>query len=273
MATQAELGTFKKNVCVYYKNHKRDFPWRGTRNPYHILVSEIMLQQTKASKRTEEKYKAFIKRFTDFKELESAPLRDVLWQWQGLGYNRRAKSLKELAKIVVNDHGGVLPRTKEELVKLPGIGPYTAGAICVFAYNKPTVFIETNIRTVFIHFFFDKSKRKISDEEILKLVDGTLQRTDPRQWYQALMDYGAMLKRKYPNQNRRSKHYSKQSKFEGSNRQLRGRIIKLFLVEKKLTQIRIAKELKAKPQRVACLLEDLANEGFLVRYKYTFILA
>ena len=264
---------FKKKIYSYYKNSGRDFPWRRTKDPYLILVSEIMLQQTQAGKRTEEKYKAFMKRFPDFETLARAPLRDVLEQWQGLGYNRRAKALHELAKIVVVDYKGVFPRTEEELVKLPGVGPYTAGAVCAFAFNKKVTFIETNIRTVFIHFFFNKTSRKISDSEILELVEETLPRNGLRQWYQALMDYGAMLKLKYPNSNYRSKHYVKQSRFEGSNRQLRGQILRLFLVEKKLTQTQVTNKLKVTPQHASRVLRDLENEGFLGQYKNTFVLA
>lgn len=264
------IGVFRREIYSHYKKRKRNFPWRRTKNPYCILVSEIMLQQTRAGPRTVEKYKAFIKKFPSFKELGQAPLRDVLAQWQGLGYNRRAKALKELAEIVVNDYGGVLPKTEGELMKLPGVGPYTAGAVCAFAFNKPAVFIETNIRTVFIHFFFSRTNRKISDKEILELIEGTLPRTNSREWFHSLMDYGAMLKKKYPNKNHRSKHYLKQSKFDGSDRQLRGQIIKLFLAEQKLTQTRIAEELKVKSRRARRVLEALTNEGFLAQCGYIF---
>ena len=268
-----EKTQFRRKIYSYYRESGRDFPWRRTKDPYLILVSEIMLQQTQAGKRTEEKYKAFIKQFPNFKTLAKAPLRRVLRQWQGLGYNRRAKALYELAKIVVAEYGGKLPRTEEKLVKLPGIGPYTAGAVCTFAFNKKVTFIETNIRAVFIHFFFNKVSRKISDKEILELVEETLPRTDSREWYQALMDYGAMLKKKYPNSNFKSKHYVKQSRFEGSNRQLRGQILRLFLVEKKLTQTQVTNKLKVIPQHASRVLRDLENEGFLGQYKNTFVLA
>lgn len=267
-----EKTQFKRKIYSYYRESGRDFSWRRTKDPYRILVSEIMLQQTQAGKRTEEKYKAFTKQFPDFETLGAAPLRSVLRQWQGLGYNRRAKALRELAKIVVADYGGKLPKTEAELVKLPGVGPYTAGAVCAFAFNKPAVFIETNIRAVFIHFFFNKVSRKISDAEILGLVEEMLPRTDSRKWYQALMDYGVMLKKKYPNSNYKSKHYIKQNKFEGSNRQLRGQIIKLLVEKRKLSLYQITSNLARKKKDVNDQLHSLLQEGFITKKQTLFFL-
>jgi A/G-specific adenine glycosylase len=202
-------------------------PWRETKDPYRILVSEIMLQQTQVV-RVEEKYPKFIRAFPDFKALNRAPLAKVYGVWQGMGYNRRALALKKIAHIVVNDYKGTLPKTHEDLCALPGIGKATASSIMAFAFNRPAVFIETNIRTVFIHFFF-KKRKQVADEEILLLVEQCLYRKNPRVWYWALMDYGTMLKKSGEDKNIRSKHYKKQGRFEGSRRQKRGKILKILL--------------------------------------------
>lgn len=208
---------FIKEIYSYYKKHRRSFPWRERISPYRVLVSEIMLQQTQAP-RVVEKYNSFIKRFPTLKKLNAASTKDVLSAWQGLGYNRRALYLKNITHI---------PKTFEELVKLKGIGKNTAGSILAFAYNIPHPFIETNIRSVFIHFFF-KNKDQVHDREIMELIEKTLDHKNPREWYYALMDYGAMLK-KTINPSQKSMHYKKQSAFYGSHRQKRGEVLRILL--------------------------------------------
>jgi A/G-specific adenine glycosylase len=185
-----------------------------------------MLQQTQVG-RVEVKYPQFIKAFPDFEALDRAPLAKVYGVWQGMGYNRRALALKKTAHIVVNDYKGVLPCTHEELRSLPGIGKATASSIMAFAFNLPAVFVETNIRTVFIHFFFG-NREEVADEEIVTLVEQCLYNKNSRMWYWALMDYGTMLKKSGEDKNMRSKHYKKQGKFQGSRRQKRGKILKIL---------------------------------------------
>lgn len=219
-------GKFKKTVWDYYRANRRDFPWRRNINPYRVLVSEIMLQQTQVS-RGEVKYKEFLKRFPSFRALAQASNAYVLAAWQGLGYNRRALYLKKTAEIVVKEYKGKLPDSTVLLMRLPGIGSYTAGAVCAFAFNKPVVLIDTNVRRVYIHHFFN-DKVNISDAELMPLVEATLDMDNAREWYSALMDYGSMLGLQEENANKRSAHYVKQSKFEGSLRQVRGKIIKLL---------------------------------------------
>ena len=221
------IHKFQKEILDYYNKNGRKMPWRETVNPYHILVSEIMLQQTQVA-RVEEKYPQFVKAFPNFRALNRASLAKVYGVWQGIGYNRRALALKKTARIVVNDYRGALPRTHEELCALPGIGKATAASIMAFAFSLPAVFVETNIRTVFIHFFFKKRKR-VADEEILPLVEQCLHRKNPRMWYWALMDYGTMLKKSGEDKNMRSKHYKRQGRFEGSRRQKRGKILRILL--------------------------------------------
>jgi A/G-specific adenine glycosylase len=225
------------------------------------MVSEIMLQQTQAE-RVAQKYGGFIARFPDFQALAGAELHSVLEAWQGLGYNRRAIALKETAKEVMKEHGGVLPGDVEGLVSLPGIGRYTAGAVLAFAHNLPVAFIETNIRRVYIHFFFS-GNGKVADREILPLVEQTMDRDNPRDWYYALMDYGAMLKTKLPNPNRRSAHYTRQTPFEGSNRQIRGKILKLLLSRGPLGEGELIEGLSGEPSRVRTILREMAREGFV----------
>jgi A/G-specific adenine glycosylase len=160
--------------------------------------------------------------------LSRASLEEVLKEWSGLGYNRRGKHLKECSCAIVSDFAGKVPRAPEDLVKLPGIGPYTAGAVACFAYNRPSVFIETNIRVVMLHFFFN-GREGVTDREILPVIEETLDRKTPRKWYWALMDYGAALKKLKTNPNRMSAHYSKQSAFEGSFRQIRGSLVRALV--------------------------------------------
>lgn len=204
----------------FYAQHRRDLPWRRTRDPYRILVSEIMLQQTQVD-RVLPKYEAFLRRFPDASALAAAPFSAVLKEWSGLGYNRRAKYLHESAKIIIQQGFGG---------KLPGVGPYTRAAVEAFAHNIPGVFIETNIRTVFIHFYFPGEKQ-VADAELFPYIKRALARSgmEPRDFYAALMDYGAYLKKQGLRLNPKSKHYNKQKRFEGSVRQLRGRLLCLLL--------------------------------------------
>jgi A/G-specific adenine glycosylase len=227
--------SFQKEIWNYYKNHGRKLPWRNVCNPYRIFISEIMLQQTHVG-RVLKKYPEFIKTFPTFKALADADLSDVLRAWQGMGYNRRAKFMKQTAEIIIRDFNGIIPRDITILKTLPGIGSGTAGSLSAFIYNEPVCFIETNIRRVMIHFFFGK-KNNIKEKDILKKIKETIDVSNPREWYYALMDYGAMLPKKEKlNANIKSKIYKKQTSFIGSRRQLRGSIIR-FLLKNKVSKI------------------------------------
>ena len=258
------LARFKKVIWDYYRTHKRELAWRNTRDPYRILVSEIMLQQTQVA-RVEAFYEKFIKKFPDFESLARAKTVDVLRLWQGLGYNRRALALQNLAKIVTKEYGGSLPNDRATLESLPGIGPYTAGAIRAFAFNKPETFIETNIRRVFIHFFFPRSK-KVTDKAIIAYLGRSSEIGNIREWYYALMDYGAMLGvtvAKGKNPNRRSAHYAKQSKFSGSDRELRGKILRFALARKKITLDELCRIIPEPKERIQKITAVLSREGFI----------
>ncbi len=214
-------------VKAFYRQHKRrKLPWRHTKDPYCILVSEVMLQQTQVD-RVVPKYTDFLRQFPTVEILAKAPLSTVLSAWQGLGYNRRAKMLHDAAKTITHDCGGQTPTVMGELEALPGVGRYTAGAVMAFAFNTPVPIIETNIRSVYLYHFFEYDF-EVSDSELMPLIERTLDRKNPRSWYYALMDYGAYIKKVYGNPNERSKHHTKQSTFKGSDREIRGAIIRLL---------------------------------------------
>jgi len=218
------FAEFRRLVYSVYEREGRSFPLRNNTGAWGILVSELMLQQTQTH-RVVPYWNRWMEKWPSPALLDAAPLGEVLLEWSGLGYNRRAKYLKECARIIVRNFGGEVPDTPLALESLPGIGPYTAGAIACFAYNIPTVFIETNIRSALLHFFFS-GKEGITDSEIMPILEAILDRDNPRKWYWALMDYGAAIKKLCPNPNRRSAHYSRQSAFAGSSRQIRGSLIR-----------------------------------------------
>jgi A/G-specific adenine glycosylase len=207
----------------------RDMPWRVDTRPYYVLVSELMLQQTQVD-RVIPKFNAFISRFPDEYQLAQATLADVLTLWSGLGYNRRAKFLYESAKKIVTEFNGVFPESYSDILSLPGVGPGTAGAIMTYAFNQPTAFIETNVRTVYFHHYFDDGE-KVSDAQLAPVIARTLDHDHPREFYWALMDYGTWLKKNGAGRISQSKHYTKQSPLKGSIRELRGVIIKQLTVE------------------------------------------
>lgn len=259
--SKKQIAAFQKTVHTYYQTNKRSFPWRETTEPYKILVSEIMLQQTQ-TERVIKFYNNFLKKFPTIKRLAQAELGEVIKTWQGLGYNRRAKALHECAKEIMMKHNRRFPQKTDELTELPGIGPYTAAAIQAFAFNIPAVVIETNVRTAYIHHFFH-DKDKISDDELLPLIRQTIDKQNPRQWYNALMDYGTMLKQKYGNLSRKSKHYAKQSKFEGSDRQIRGKIIKLLTKKERISEKELLENIKRSRKRVKHILNQLIKENLI----------
>ena len=253
-------------MSFYHEHGRHDLPWRTDVSAYGVFVSEIMLQQTQVS-RVVMKYPQWLARFGSFEALAAASVADVIAAWQGLGYNRRALRLREAAQMVVREFGGVLPSDPAELVRLPGVGANTAGSVAAFAYDEPVVFIETNIRRVFIHGFF-ADQPDVHDKQLLPLIEEALEREHPREWYWALMDYGADLAKRVENPNRRSKHYAVQSKFEGSARQLRGEVLRQLLGGRK----RLV-ELEIDDGRLPEVMAALVKEGFVTQTTDTFGLA
>ena len=278
-----------KKGCELY----RDLPWRRTYDPYAIWISEVMLQQTQVS-RVDGRWQRWLERFPTVDALAAAAPSDVLEEWQGLGYNRRALSVHRAAQAI-SEAGGVFPQDPKELVKLPGIGPATAAGICAFAFNLHGVYLETNVRTVFLHELYPQAEG-VPDSELVPLVELTCPASvedaadvadaanvanadetelTPRSWYYALLDYGAYLKKTIPNPSRRSKSHVKQSRFEGSHRQKRAELLRVLLAHKdeggaefetlhqELCQIEVNAGRETLDEQVTLgLLEELAKEGF-----------
>lgn len=256
------ITEFKKIIWQYYAANGRLFDWRGVDDPYKVFISEVMLQQTQTA-RVAIKYPQFIAQFPDFNGLAQAPLKDVLLAWQGMGYNRRGMYLHRAAQTIMQNYAGILPNDPILLDALPGIGAATASSICAFAFNAPTIFIETNIRAVFIHFFF-QGKENVHDKELLPLIEAAVDKDNPREWYYALMDYGVLLKKTLINPSRKSAHHAKQSKFEGSDRQIRGMILKILTnSDQRVSQDKILQLIGVDPERILKIIEQLIHEQFI----------
>lgn len=292
------LEPFRTLVRAEGERLYRDLPWRRTRDPYRIWLSEVMLQQTQVV-RVEGRWPEWLERFPDVRSLAAAPTAEVLAAWQGMGYNRRALALKAAAETIVRDYDGEFPRGTRELVDLPGIGPATAQGIRAFAFDLPGVYLETNVRTVFLHHLFPEVPG-VPDRELRPLVEAACPalptdgadaegsgaeafavpqdvRDTPRSWYYALLDYGAYLKKTVPNPSRRSSSYTRQSRFEGSRRQKRAHVVRMLLDAQAdgvsgLSQGEIGRMLDAfeaeagRPpvdeKTLESILGDLAAEGF-----------
>lgn len=270
--TPEQLDSFIRTVWREGEDYHRDLPWRYIDDPYAVLVSEIMLQQTQVS-RVEKHWTRFLEFFPTLDALASADVALVLEMWQGLGYNRRALALKRSAEYCAEHYAGKLPEEHAQLLALPGIGPATAGGVMAFAFQRPTLYLETNVRTVFLHELFP-GKEGVSDKQLEPLVLETCSKEDPRGWYYALLDYGAHLKSIMPNPSRRSKHYTKQSAFEGSKRQKRAELVRIVLADPGITLEEAQRRLdefeagKGRTSIDKALFDDLvaalSSEGFFV---------
>ena len=256
-----DLKAFQQVIWQFYNEQGRVFAWRNVEDPYYIMVSEIMLQQTQTY-RVIPKFDQFIAAFPDINSLAQADLRDVLGVWQGLGYNRRGKALWENANRIVDAYNGQLPDDPELLETFSHIGPNTAHSIIAFAFNRPVIFIETNIRTVYLNTFF-KDEKEVHDKQLMPLIEQTLDESNPREWYYALMDYGVYLKKMLPNPSRNSAHHAVQSKFQGSDRQIRGRIIKKLTQVGALSKRDLFIYLGNEQDRYERILHDLVRENML----------
>ncbi len=267
-----DLQAFKEKTLEQGRLLYRDLPWRNTRDPYAIWVSEVMLQQTQVS-RVDGRWQRWLERCPSIEALANAPLADVLSEWQGMGYNSRAKRLQLCAQQICEQHGGALPSDYKELVALPGIGPATAAGIRAFAFDLPGVYLETNVRTVMLHELFS-GQDVVDDKELVPLLEELCPQAGcgVRSWYYALLDYGAFLKKNVPNPSRRSKQHTRQSKFEGSHRQKRAFILRCVLEGaanfEQLAAALDAEELAAGRERVSAdelrsVLHELAAEHMI----------
>jgi A/G-specific adenine glycosylase len=278
---KSDYQQFKNTVMEHYGEYGRhDLPWRKNQSPYYVAVSEIMLQQTQVD-RVIPFFNNWMKQFPNWKKLANAPQSDVLRAWKGLGYNSRALRLQKLAREVTDVYKEKIPSNYELLLKLPGIGPYTAGAIRAFAFDQYTPLIETNIRRIFIYHFFN-NESYISDTEIFETMNDMGEIENPREWYAALMDYGSTLPKIIKhNPNIQSKHYKKQSKFDGSDRQIRGKILDILLETKKISKKKIFEQLyeynsrkdsNSEKERYQKITDQLEKENFIKQTKKSFIL-
>lgn len=253
--TQIKLDTIfiEKVLSFYYEQGRHDLEWRKRINGYRILVSEIMLQQTQVA-RVKEKYKTWMSLYPSLKSLREASLQDILILWQGLGYQRRAKALYEIAKQYTS-----IPTSFSELCELPGVGPYTASAVSAFAYNEFShPMLETNIRTALIE-EFHLGETEIHDGVLYDDVDRlaknkSVQAVGARVWYYALMDYGAHLKENKISHNQKSVHHVKQTTYKGSLRELRAKTLFAITHQKALPE----------DKRLDEVLKLLLKEGFIV---------
>ncbi len=270
---------FRERIRALARPLWRELAWRGVDDPYLVWISEVMLQQTQVV-RVQARWDAWLERFPSVQALAAAPQADVLAAWQGMGYNRRALALHRCAQAVAGELGGIWPHDARELQALPGIGPSTAAGIRAFAFDEAGVYLETNVRAVFIHEFF-AGRDKVSDKELVPLVGRACPQSgqDVRGWYYALLDYGAHLKKNLPNPTRRSSAYVRQSRFEGSRRQKRAALVRLLLEAHTRAQALPAPELHARlaqseleagrpcpePALVEDILAELGREGFCMQ--------
>jgi A/G-specific adenine glycosylase len=257
MITSRKKQAFQKKVLLWYSQHKRDLPWRKTKDPYAILVSEIMLQQTQVSRVVDYYYK-FMKRFPDLLTLSRARKRTLLTYWSGLGYNNRVLRLQLFAREILKEHDDVVPNKEEELLLLPGIGPYTAGAIMAFAFNISTPVIDTNIRRVLISAF--NLDEDIQSDILKQLANDLIPPKKSRIWHNALMDYGALV---LTARKTGIKSLSKQGKFEGSDRWVRGSLVKMGLQEKNLTLSSLKKQFDN--EQLLRVVEKMKEEKILIQ--------
>lgn len=257
-------GEFRKKIWNFWRKEGRHtLPWRTTTDPYKILVSEVMLQQTQVE-RVIPYYERFLTRFPDVRALAQAPLAEVLVLWQGLGYNRRARMLHSAAQAVLEKYGGVMPSDSAHLIALPGVGPYTAGAVAAFSGNEDGIFIETNIRTVILHHFFPE-RDSVSDAEVREVLERVYPKGRAREWYAALMDYGAHLKRSGVKRNSQARGYTKQKAFKGSDREARGALLRA-LTQGAATKQKLVRVLGEERQsQVEAQLHKLYTEGMVER--------
>jgi A/G-specific adenine glycosylase len=278
MDIDAQLVTqLQQRILAWYDEHARDLPWRRTRDPYAILVSEVMLQQTQVT-RVIPKYEAFLARFPTLEALAAAPLADVLTLWSGLGYNNRAERLRRCALALRDDTaageaagpGGAgggdptlppplaLPRSAARLEHLPGIGPYTARAVMIFAHNADLAAVDANVRRVLIHEL--RLPRDIGLRETQRVAAAVLPRGRAREWHNALMDYGSAV---LTTRATGVPALSRQPAFAGSRRLYRARLVRLLLAESPRSRAAVPAALGLPADEAEQIIAALAHDALL----------
>ncbi len=265
MISRKKIADFQEKILDWYHENQRELPWRKTRDPYRILISEVMSQQTQLS-RVIPKYEAWIEEFPTIQDLAKAKVSEVLHYWSGLGYNRRALHLKRTAEIIVEKYNGTFSQNEKELLSLPGIGQYTARAVLCFAFNQQIAVVDTNVRKVILTQF------SVPEKDIPQIAESLLPHGKAYEWNQALMDYAAAVlkKEKIP--------HPLQSTFVGSHRYYRGQILKQLLQKKKIEVkdigLLVKKDFKeSEKEWLDKLLNELMREGFIVCQNNTITLA
>lgn len=281
MSKNAKKQLFQKRVLTWFQNHRRDLPWRKTRDPYKILVSEIMLQQTQVE-RVIPKYEAFLRKFPTVQKLAAANRSTVIKLWSGLGYNNRAVRLHRAAQTIVRDYHGKFPRSLEALEALPGIGSYTARAVVAFAFGAHVAAVDVNHSRVVARFFFGVQKVPIKKVELLS--HETIPRNKSYEWNHALMDFGALVCKSRPlcstcPLQKECKAYpavlthvpppkKSTEPFLGSDRYFRGRIVHVLRSVPARKSISLQKLFEnvstfhdILPDRLYSLVSDLAKDG------------
>jgi len=262
--TFRDISNFQEFIFSWWQTNRRDFPWRHTRDPYRITVSEIMLQQTQAD-RVVLKYTEFLAAYPTVSKLAACPKADVLRIWKGLGYNRRALYLYNIAKIITKVHHNKFPFTEQQLIKLPGVGRYTARATMVFAYGIDVAMVDTNIRKILTHFFY--SGRLQKDSVIQKTADMLVPKGKSWEWHQALMDYGAFAFRTATRPDKKRKAIVP---FKESDRFFRGRMLDLLRVKRQKGKALIrsmARDFKRPQTDMVRILDALVKDGLAQRRK------
>lgn len=249
------IERFQQRVLSYYAQKGRELPWRETTDPYSILVSEVMLQQTQVD-RVVPRYRNWLEKWPSVESLAGASRTEVLKEWMGLGYNSRAVRLHETAKVIVDQFNGNVLEALENHRQLPGIGPYTARAVEIFSANKDSAAVDTNIRRILIHEF---SLKNPSDHELQSLAEVCLPRGRSRDWHNALMDYGSLV---VTSRRTGIAPKTKQSRFEGSDRQVRAKVLRLLL-DKQASFEELHKKTDA-GDRLRKILEQMVKEDLLV---------
>ena len=264
-------------MLAWFASRSRSYPWRGSRDPYRVWVSEIMLQQTQAA-RVAPAFDAFLRRFPTVTSLAAASRREVLRAWDGLGYHRRAVALSEASRIVVRDHDGELPADPVALRRLPGVGPYTSAAVASIAFGVPVAAVDSNVRRIVARVQFGVEADDASPREVAGLANAWLDSRDPGRWNQALMDLGREVCRPRPRCERcplaadcrflaaglpLRPARRRQGPFRGSTREVRGAVVRALRAHESLSVGRLVAETGFGTERLVPAVSALADEGIV----------
>lgn len=262
---QSTISSFQQKILQYYQKNKRDLPWRHTTDPYSILLSELMLQQTQVS-RVIEYYTKWLHTWPTIQHLSKANRKDVLQAWIGLGYNTRGINLHKASQIIVEHYNGDVIAAMDDYKKIPGVGKYTSQAVKIFSTNADIITVDTNIRRIFIHEF--NLPQDISDSKLWSIAQYCLPKGKSRQWHNALMDYGATY---LTSKKTGISPKTTQSTFEGSDRQIRAQILR-DLLTKPLTLQDLTNQYNHSSDRLLKILEKMKKQEIIKQENKTYYL-